>query len=86
MIRCDRCGERKDDKRFRPDQPYWNRWCIRCERSPVGDFPLPETKEDVWQDSDEAYPNRNEQPDIHPHQTLQKQTQASTYRIRRNNL
>jgi len=50
MIRCDRCGERKDDKRFRPDQPYGNRWCIRCERSPVGYFPLPETKEDVWQD------------------------------------
>ncbi|HDT5935399.1 TPA: protein ninD [Enterobacter kobei] len=37
MIRCDRCGEQKDDKRFRPDQPYWNRWCIRCERSPVVD-------------------------------------------------
>lgn len=51
MIRCDRCGEKKDDKRFRPDQPYWNRWCIRCERSPVGNFPLPERKEDVWQDS-----------------------------------
>ncbi|EPF6160767.1 protein NinD [Citrobacter sedlakii] len=50
MIRCDRCGERKDDYRFRPGQPYWHRWCIRCERSPVGDFPLPETKEDVWQD------------------------------------
>ncbi|MFH5067189.1 protein NinD [Enterobacter cloacae complex sp. 2024EL-00215] len=54
MIQCDRCGEWKDDKRFRPDQPCWNRWCMRCERSPVGDFPLPETKEDVWQDSDEA--------------------------------
>ncbi|HFK5809319.1 protein NinD [Enterobacter kobei] len=51
MIRCDRCGERKDDYRFRPGQPYWHRWCIRCERSPVGNFPLPETKEDVWQDS-----------------------------------
>ncbi|WP_366541897.1 protein NinD [Salmonella enterica] len=25
---------------------------MRCERSPVGNFPLPETKEDVWRDSD----------------------------------
>ncbi|HDK8417576.1 TPA: protein ninD [Klebsiella pneumoniae] len=50
MMRCDRCGERKDNYRFRPGQPYWHKWCIRCERSPVGDFPLPQTKEDVWHD------------------------------------
>ncbi|WP_137960363.1 protein NinD [Salmonella enterica] len=36
--------------------PYWHQWCIRCERSPVGNFPLPETKEDVWHDSDEVSP------------------------------
>ncbi|EIH3036972.1 hypothetical protein LGI15_004647 [Salmonella enterica subsp. enterica serovar Rissen] len=48
MKHCYRCGESKDDYRFRPNQPYWHQWCIRCERSPVGNFPLPETKEDVW--------------------------------------
>ncbi|WP_416647994.1 protein NinD [Salmonella enterica subsp. enterica serovar Dublin] len=31
------------------------RWCIRCERSPAGNFPL-RTKEDVWHDSDEVSP------------------------------
>ncbi|ECS4106898.1 protein ninD, partial [Salmonella enterica subsp. enterica serovar Cubana] len=34
----------------------WHQWCIRCERSPLGNFPLPETKEDVWHDSDEVSP------------------------------
>ncbi|EBW7778199.1 TPA: protein ninD [Salmonella enterica subsp. enterica serovar Saintpaul] len=56
MKRCYRCGESKDDYRFRPNQPYWHQWCIRCQRSPVGNFPLPETKEDVWHDSDEVSP------------------------------
>lgn len=56
MKHCYRCGESKDDYRFRPNQPYWHQWCIRCERSPVGNFPLPETKEDVWHDSDEVLP------------------------------
>lgn len=55
MTRCDRCGERKDDYRFRPGQPYWHKWCIRCERSPVGDFPLPQTKEDVWNDDPDGF-------------------------------
>ncbi|HFG4996058.1 TPA: protein NinD [Salmonella enterica subsp. enterica serovar Havana] len=36
MKHCYRCGESKDDYRFRPNQPYWHQWCIRCERSPVG--------------------------------------------------
>ncbi|EMF9435015.1 hypothetical protein V4W94_004122 [Escherichia coli] len=27
MMRCYRCGECKEDNRFRPNQPYWNRWC-----------------------------------------------------------
>ncbi|WDW79172.1 protein NinD [Salmonella enterica subsp. enterica serovar Uganda] len=30
MKHCYRCGESKDDYRFRPDQPYWCRWCIRA--------------------------------------------------------
>ncbi|EID9920030.1 protein NinD, partial [Escherichia coli] len=25
MMRCYRCGECKEDNRFRPNQPYWNR-------------------------------------------------------------
>ncbi|EOM4983524.1 protein NinD [Escherichia coli] len=25
-MRCYRCGECKEDNRFRPNQPYWNRW------------------------------------------------------------
>ncbi|HDO8771097.1 TPA: protein ninD, partial [Salmonella enterica subsp. enterica serovar Concord] len=29
MKHCYRCGECKDDYRFRTDQPYWCRWCIR---------------------------------------------------------
>nr|AKH60689.1 NinD protein [Salmonella phage SEN22] len=41
MKHCYRCGESKDDYRFRLNQPYWHQWCIRCERSPVGNFPLP---------------------------------------------
>ncbi|EMA8630593.1 protein NinD [Cronobacter malonaticus] len=56
MKRCYRCGELKDDYRFRPGQPYWFQWCIRCERSPIGHFPLPQTQEDVWRDSDEVSP------------------------------
>ncbi|EAF4384377.1 protein ninD, partial [Listeria monocytogenes] len=24
MMRCYRCGECKEDNRFRPNQPYWN--------------------------------------------------------------
>ncbi|WP_334117803.1 protein NinD [Atlantibacter hermannii] len=56
MKHCYRCGERKEDIRFRPGQSYWCRWCIRCERTPVGQMPLPQTQEDVWHDSDEALP------------------------------
>ncbi len=56
MMRCYRCGECKEDNRFRPNQPYWNRWCLRCERTPTGVLPLPQEKEDVWRDSDEASP------------------------------
>ncbi|HFV7065502.1 TPA: protein NinD, partial [Escherichia coli] len=41
MKHCYRCGERKEDDRFRPGQPYWNRWCLRCERTPTGVLPLP---------------------------------------------
>ncbi|WP_283160819.1 protein NinD, partial [Salmonella enterica] len=26
MKRCYRCGECKDDYRFRPNQPYWHQW------------------------------------------------------------
>lgn len=43
--RCDRCQESKPADRFRENQPYWNKWCIRCEASPTGDFPIPETDE-----------------------------------------
>ncbi|ENY6951184.1 MULTISPECIES: protein NinD [Enterobacteriaceae] len=53
-MRCYRCGECKEDNRFRPNQPYWNRWCLRCERTPTGVLPLPQEKEDVWRDSDEV--------------------------------
>ncbi|ENT2127157.1 TPA: protein NinD [Escherichia coli] len=56
MMRCYRCGECKEDNRFRPNQPYWNRWCLRCERTPTGVLPLPQEKEDVWRDSDEVSP------------------------------
>ncbi|EOO9612016.1 protein NinD [Escherichia coli] len=56
MKHCYRCGERKEGDRFRPGQPYWNRWCLRCERTPTGVLPLPQEKEDVWRDSDEASP------------------------------
>ncbi|HFI3203041.1 protein NinD [Escherichia coli] len=56
MKHCYRCGERKEGDRFRPGQPYWNRWCLRCERTPTGWLPLPQEKEDVWRDSDEVSP------------------------------
>ncbi|EIL1068315.1 protein ninD [Escherichia coli] len=56
MMRCYRCGECKEDNRFRPNQPYWNRWCLRRERTPTGGLPLPQEKEDVWRDSDEVSP------------------------------
>ncbi|EHR9516541.1 hypothetical protein Q4X04_004047 [Salmonella enterica] len=56
MKHCYRCGERKEDDRFRPGQPYWNLWCLRCERTPTGVLPLPQEKEDVWRDSDEVSP------------------------------
>ncbi|ECR3799799.1 protein ninD, partial [Salmonella enterica subsp. enterica] len=26
MKHCYRCGESKDDYRFRPNQPYWHQW------------------------------------------------------------
>ncbi|WP_336804060.1 protein NinD [Erwinia aphidicola] len=48
MESCYRCGERKEAEKFRPDQPYWARWCMRCEASPVGQFPIPETPEHRW--------------------------------------
>ncbi|EBK7718957.1 protein ninD [Salmonella enterica] len=72
MKHCYRCGECKDDYRFRPDQPYWCRWCIRCERSPVGNFPLPETKEDVWHDSDEVSRHNLRKLQIPSNEMLQK--------------
>ncbi|TVW87323.1 protein ninD [Streptococcus pneumoniae] len=56
MMRCYRCGECKEDNRFRQNQPYWNRWCLRCERTQTGVLPLPQEKEDVWRDSDEVSP------------------------------
>ncbi|WP_369799132.1 protein NinD [Pantoea sp. NGS-ED-1003] len=43
--RCDRCGMEKPPERYREGQPWWNKWCIRCEASPVGQFPIPETDE-----------------------------------------
>lgn len=43
LIRCDRCGQQKPEYRFREGLPYWNKWCIRCEASPTGDFPIKET-------------------------------------------
>lgn len=45
QYRCDRCGVRKPPDRYRKDQPWWNKWCIRCEASPIGKFPIPETDE-----------------------------------------
>nr|WP_152560694.1 protein NinD [Pantoea sp. NGS-ED-1003] len=43
--RCDRCGVKKPPERYREGQSWWNKWCIRCEGSPVGQFPIPETDE-----------------------------------------
>ncbi|MGL3999998.1 protein NinD [Pantoea eucalypti] len=43
--RCDRCGVKKPPERYREGLPWWNKWCIRCEASPVGQFPIPETDE-----------------------------------------
>lgn len=51
MKTCYRCGERKEDNRFRPGQPYWNYWCIRCERTPIGQMPYPQTSEDIYKDN-----------------------------------
>ncbi|WP_448309602.1 protein NinD [Pantoea sp. PGP6] len=45
LCRCDRCGIPKPPDRFRASLPYWNKWCIRCEASPTGEFPIPETDE-----------------------------------------
>lgn len=45
MESCYRCGERKEDWKFREGQNYWHRWCIRCESSPIGQMPIPETSE-----------------------------------------
>ncbi|MGJ0482022.1 protein NinD [Pantoea agglomerans] len=43
--RCDRCGVKKPPERYREGLPWWHKWCIRCEVSPVGQFPIPETDE-----------------------------------------
>ncbi|UYU05085.1 protein ninD [Serratia marcescens] len=54
MKHCYRCGEIKDGYRFRPGQPYWHCWCIRCERTPIGKMPLPQTQEDIWREASEV--------------------------------
>ncbi|WP_145585559.1 protein NinD [Yersinia rochesterensis] len=56
MKSCYRCGETKEDYRFRPGQPYWNRWCMQCERTSVGVMPYPQTEEDIWRESAEVQP------------------------------
>lgn len=45
MESCYRCGERKEEWKFRAGQNYWRRWCMRCEASPIGQMPIPETLE-----------------------------------------
>uniref|UniRef100_UPI0035C75C2B protein NinD n=1 Tax=Serratia quinivorans TaxID=137545 RepID=UPI0035C75C2B len=45
MESCYRCGERKEADKFRSGQPYWHRWCIRCEATPIGSMPIRETTE-----------------------------------------
>lgn len=52
LYRCDRCGMPKPKNRFRKNQPYWNMWCIRCEASPTGEFPIEETSEHVREDDE----------------------------------
>lgn len=47
LIRCDRCQIPKPEFRYREGLPYWHRWCIRCEASPTGDFPVKETDKHV---------------------------------------
>ncbi|WP_074423365.1 protein NinD [Serratia sp. 14-2641] len=54
MKSCSRCGEIKDDYRFRPGQKYWVQQCMRCERTPVGEMPYRQTEEDIWREPAEA--------------------------------
>nr|DAE85887.1 MAG TPA: hypothetical protein [Caudoviricetes sp.] len=42
---CTRCGETKDWYRFRDGQPYWCYQCVRCEKTPVGQMPIPQLPE-----------------------------------------
>jgi hypothetical protein len=45
MLSCTRCGERKNDYKFRDGQKYWVIKCIRCELSPTGSMPIMELPE-----------------------------------------
>ena len=45
MQSCTRCGERKNDYKFRDGQKYWVIKCIRCELSPGGSMPIGELPE-----------------------------------------
>jgi len=48
MLRCYRCAENKDQERFKPDQPYWSRWCIRCQDTPLNELPRRQTDKDKY--------------------------------------
>ncbi|MGQ3902995.1 protein NinD [Mixta calida] len=52
LYRCDRCQIPKPADRFREDLSWWHKWCIRCEASPVGEFPIPETDKHRRRDGD----------------------------------
>lgn len=54
MLICNRCGERKESGRFRPGQPSHRILCLRCERTPVGVMPYPQTETDWCDKAGEA--------------------------------
>lgn len=54
--RCDRCAMKKPPDRYREGQPWWHKWCIRCEASPVGQFPIPEKDEHRRQPHEQRNP------------------------------